>query len=118
MQAIFTEQAWFGGFYELAMEYESWSERDLDGTLKAIWDFPGLQGCYLRHDIEPSQQQRVAPSLTTLEAGGHLRGIATLANGKQIACGTFLVREEVGPAWIGFYLPMGALSTAHDVGAY
>jgi hypothetical protein len=118
MQAVFNEQAWFGGFYELAMEYEPWSEGNLDGALKAIWDFPDLQGCYLRHDIEPSQQQRVAPSLAMLEANVHLRGIATLADGKQIACGTYLVPDDAGPAWIGLYLPMGALSTAYDVGAY
>jgi hypothetical protein len=118
MQAPSTEQLWLGGFYELAIAYEHSSDIVLDKALQAIWDFPDLQGCYLRPDVEPSGQQRVAPTLGALEAGGHLRGIVTVPNGKQVACGTFMVREEKGPTWLGFYMPMGALATAYDVGAY
>ena len=34
MQAHFTEQVWLGGFYELAMEYEPWSEASLNEALR------------------------------------------------------------------------------------
>jgi hypothetical protein len=118
MQALFTEQVWLGGFYELAMEYEPWSEASLDEALRALWHFPDLEGCYPRPDIEPSEQQQITPSAARLEANGHLRGIATLPDGKKVACGTYLVREDLGPAWLGLYLPMGALATAYDVGAF
>jgi hypothetical protein len=118
MQALFTEQVWLGGFYELAMEYEPWSEASLNEALRALWHSPDLEGCYLRFDIEPSEQQRVTPSVARLEAPGHFYGIATLPDGKKVACGTFVVREERGSAWIGLYLPMGALATVYPVGAY
>lgn len=119
MGAIFTgAETWRGGFYELAPEYPSHVEELLDVALKAVWDAPGLEGCYLHAEIEPSEQDRVVPSLTLLVSVGHLRGIATLPNGKRVACGTFLVRKEGGSDWLGLYLPLGALAAAYDVKGY
>jgi len=118
MRATFTERVWLGGFYELALEYEPWSESLLEKALQRIWEFPDLQGCYLEPDVEPSHQVRVAPSLAMLDENGHLRGTATLLDGREVACGTYLVREEQGPAWVSLYLPMGTLATVYEVGAY
>jgi hypothetical protein len=118
MQALFSEVIWLGGFYELALEYEPASDALLERALQAIWAFPDLQGCYLRPGVEPSQQQRLAPSLALLEENGHLRGIATLPQGRKVACGTYMVREEQGPAWVSLYLPMGALAKVYDAGAF
>jgi hypothetical protein len=116
---VFTiHDAWAGGFYELALAFAPPADQALDTALKVLWNLPGLQGCYVRSDVEPSAQPRIPPSLTALESAGHLRGIATLPNGKVVACGTYRVPEEGGSDWLGFYLPLGSLSTAYDVGGY
>jgi hypothetical protein len=118
MDGYFTaEETWLGGFYELAMEFGTPERERLETALQALWQFPGLQGCYLGRDVKPAEQACVRPALEMLEAQ-HLFGIATLPNGKRIACGTCLVREDNGPAWLIFYLPLGALATAYAVGAY
>jgi hypothetical protein len=119
MQMCFTaKDAWLGGFYELAMQYGPQADEALDAGLRAIWQRRELDGCYLLPDVEPWQQQRVQPSIATLLKEGHLRGVATLPNGRRVACGTWVVREEGGDDWLGFYLPMGALEAGYPVGAY
>jgi hypothetical protein len=119
MTELFTKpDTWSGGFYELALEFAPGSDGPLDMALKTIWGLPFLQGCYLRSDLEPSQQPRVAPALATLESHGHPRGVARLPDGRSVACGTYLVREESGPDWLGFYVPMGALEAVYEVGGY
>src|SRR5580765_7303716 len=110
MMSCFTTEAWSGGFYELAMEFGPCADQRLDEAVKAVWSVPGLEGCYLRPDVEPAEQQRIGPSLAAFESCGHLRGLATLPNGKQVACGMSPpIREEEGPIWIVLYVPMGAL---------
>ncbi len=119
MTDVFTIwDAWGGGFYELALAFASPVDQALDAALKTLWNLPGIQGCYLRSDVAPSSQPRIVPSLAALNSAGHLRGIATLPNGKSVACGTYRVSEEGGPDWLGFYIPLGSLSTAYDVGGY
>jgi hypothetical protein len=116
---LFTgEETWIGGFYELALEFGAESADMLPPALEALWATPGLQGCYLRRDLEPAEQARVAPSLAAQEANGHLYGVATLPSGQQVACGTVLIKESDGTAWLDFYLPLGALATAWEVGGY
>jgi hypothetical protein len=63
-------------------------------------------------------QEPVLPTLANLERHGHLYGVATLPNGRRVACGTYAVREDEGPDWLSLYIPMGALSTAYEVGSY
>jgi hypothetical protein len=120
MENLFCNRdTWHGGFYELSLEMGRATEESLDAALKAIWSSADLRGCYLRPDIEPSFQSQIAPDIKVLLSHSHLRGIANLPNGKKIACGTFLVQEEGGGNWLGFYLPMGALSPAiENAGAY
>jgi len=118
MAASFTEETWTGGFYELALEYEHASREILEAALKAMWNFPDLRGCYLRPDESPSRQTRVAPDLAALESNGQLYGAARLPGGAEVACGAFLVQEEDDNAWLGFYVPLGALAKVFNVGAY
>src|SRR5437879_6075687 len=100
MQRCFTApDTWHGGFYELAMQYGPHADHSLKAGLRAIWQRPDLEGCYLRSDVEPSQQQRVAPSLAVQLSNGHVRGIAILPNGHRVACGTVVVREAEGDDW-------------------
>ena len=116
---IFTQaDAWNGGFYELALEVGPTSDTDLRKALEALWKYPSLTGCFLRRDQEPDVQERVDPTQISFDLGARLLGLAHLPNGNTVACGSGLVREENGPDWLDFYLPMGSLSQAYDVGAY
>ena len=119
MRKFFTnENTWFGGHYELAIEVGPTSDTQLLAALRAIWTHPSLDGCYLDRDKEPDEQSRVQP-VPELLSTMHLQGIANLPNGLRIACGTCLIREEnEGPDWLDFYLPLGALGNAYDIGAY
>ena len=119
MENYFTsEDVWTGGGYELALELGPRSDERLQAALQAIWEEPFLQGCYLRLDVEPEQQSRLAPSLEALESSGPLRGLATLPNGKRVACATCAVREEEGSDWLDLFLPLGSLGSAYAVGAF
>ncbi len=114
MSELFTAaDTWDGGFYEIAIELGPRSDERLRTALETIWQYDGLNGCYEDSQVEPSDQPRLMPSLETRQLG-----VATLPNGRQSACGTFTVRENNGPDWIGFYLPMGALASVYNVGAY
>ena len=114
MSKLFTAaDTWNGGFYELAIELGPRSDERLLAALQAIWRCDGLDGCYKDSTVEPSDQPRLPPDLE-----GHLLGTATVPGGQQAACGTFIVREDNGSDWLGFYLPMGALETVYNVGAF
>lgn len=116
-ERLFTaDDAWNGGFYELALEIGHRSDQRLLAALIALWKHANLDGCFLDRSREPSEQPRT--SEFCLEGGSHRLGVASLPNGSQVACGSFLVREDDGPDWLGFYLPMGSLATAYPVGAF
>src|SRR5947209_8191911 len=114
MQPSFNmNEVWYGGYYELAMQYDARSDSLLETALHVLWQTPGLEGCYLVADEEQPRQQRVVPEVSTLLAGQHLRGIALLSNGSRAPCGTCLVREDGGSDWLDFYLPLGGLANAY-----
>jgi hypothetical protein len=110
-EKLFTaDEAWIGGFHELALEVGPRSDDRLRAALEALWSHPDLDGCYLDRGREPSDQPRKQPCL---ESGSHLLGVAQLPNGSRVACGSCLIREvNDGPDWLDFYLPRGALWTA------
>jgi hypothetical protein len=119
MTLYFTnDETWLGGYYELAIEIGARSDEHLLDALIAIWTHPTLEGCYLDRQKEPSDQPRIKPSADFLSIMHH-QGIALLPNGCRIAWGTCLIREEdEGPDWLDFYLPMGILNGAYDIGSY
>ncbi|MEQ8673692.1 MAG: hypothetical protein RLP44_11935 [Aggregatilineales bacterium] len=70
-------------------------------------------------DKEPHEQKKIELNKKHIQDGFHLRGIATLPNKSNVACGTLSVREiPYNVDWLIFYIPMGALATAYDVGGY
>src|SRR5690349_3835979 len=113
---VFTApDTWHGGFYELALELGERSDQRLLAALRRVWSFPAVDGCYLDWLVEPTEQPRVEPPAHLAEPG-QLYGIARVPNGHEIACGTFIVREEdSGTDWLGFFLPTGALHDAYDL---
>jgi hypothetical protein len=111
-----TDDAWLGGFYELAMEVGPRSDDQLRAAILALWAHPDLEGCFRDRKREPADQERVPPDLFDDGWGSHLLGIARLPNGSRVACGSCMVREANGPDWLDLYLPLGSLATAYDVG--
>ncbi|MFI5931760.1 hypothetical protein [Actinoplanes sp. NPDC051494] len=111
---------WHGGCYELAVEVGRTSDERLGRCLEAVWRAAGVHGCYGRDDLEPEDQQRVSLTLESLRRYGHLRGLVDLPNGVRMVCGAVAVREDDGPDWLCFYLPIGALGRAEQrmVGSY
>jgi hypothetical protein len=108
--------AWYGGFYELALEIGPRSDERLRSALTALWKYPDLDGCFLGRSREPTEQPR--SSEFSLETGSHSLGVASLPNGSRVVCGSCLIREEDGPDWLDFYLPMGSLGTAFPVAGF
>ncbi len=108
---------WFGGYYELALELGERSDERLLNPLAALWSHPSLEGCYLERDKESHEQERVVVSPGLLERT-HLQGLAQLPDGRKVACGSCVIREDEGIDWLDFYLPMGALEAVYDVGGY
>jgi hypothetical protein len=114
--------SWKGGYYELLVCPLADSPEAACSTLKALWTFPSLNGCYLRRDLQPLAQTRVRPC----ESGttGHLYGLATLPNTNVVVCGSYTTttdthKENTGVwHWVVFYLPLGALADAYPLGAY
>ena len=110
-------QAWVGGFYELSLQIRPHSDEKLFEALKTLWQHPALEGCYLKRDIEPVNQKRMAPSLP-LESPERLYGLATLHSEERITCGSVILPDHLGSDWLDFYVPLGSLSTVYEVAAY
>jgi hypothetical protein len=107
---------WTGGFYELAMEVGPRSDKNAESVLSAIWSYPDLKGCFLDRSVEPADQKRVQPRL--LDNENHLLGIAHLPNKSHVVCGTCIIREDDGPDWVDFYLPLGCLGRSYPCGGF
>ena len=117
MEKLFTrDDVWNGGFYELCFELSESSEKAAQNALTALWSTPSLEGCYLRNDVEPGEQQKVSP--LDIPSEGHKYGIATLPIGKCCACGSYTSNYEADGWWVNLYLPLGSLNTVYPVGAY
>ena len=52
------EDTWKGGSYELAIELGERDDDRLGAALKALWQHPSLEGCYLQMEAEPEDQAR------------------------------------------------------------
>lgn len=116
MRALFTRpDAWFGGSYELALEYGPLSDEQLRTVISRLWDYPSLSGCYLDHRVDPDEQPKFSPA--EVESERCLRGAAVLPNGECVACRSIAVREE-DATWICFAVPLGSLGYAYPVGAF
>jgi hypothetical protein len=118
--AAFTDaDNWTGGFYELAIEVGETSDERLGRALGTLWRAACIRGCYGSCDREPPDLKTVPCTVESLERFGHLRGTVDLPGGLRTVCGAVAVREDHGPDWLDFYLPMGALAGAEPrVGAF
>lgn len=113
-QIFTTPDAWLGGFYEAALEFEHRDEERVVAALTALWSHPGLLGCFLDRTREPAQQARI-PFASSLLEHGHLYGVAHLSDERSVAAGTIVTREDDGSDWVKLYLPMGSLGRIFPV---
>jgi len=118
--AAFTDDAnWTGGFYELAIEIGDTSDERLQLALSALWRAAGIEGCYRSRDREPGEQDEIACTVASLTEFGHLQGTVRLPSGQRVVCGCVAVREDHGPDWLDFYLPIEALGRVdHRIGGF
>lgn len=118
MEKFFTaDEVWYGGFYELAIELGETSDERLLMALLALWSFSDLEGCYLINNKEPDEQKQVQITNEILNEM-HLYGSANLPDGQKIVCGSFIIREDEGSDWLGFYIPMGSLEKKYNLRGY
>jgi hypothetical protein len=108
---------WTGGFYELALEFETGVPNGLVSGLRQLWQLEDLDGCYLDPEREPEDQVRLKFEPSLLSAG-HLLGVAVVPGGFRVACGSCTIEETEGSDWLVFYFPMSALGHAYPVGGF
>ncbi len=117
LKNLFTQpDAWNGGFFEFTFELPQESKSLANVVLAKLWSAPTLNGCYLKRDIEPEQQEKFSP--TEFQNEGHWYGVANLPNGKQSCCGTVWTEYENDGYWITFYLPLGSLANSYNIDSY
>ncbi|WP_328603151.1 hypothetical protein OG943_24015 [Amycolatopsis sp. NBC_00345] len=103
---------WHGGFYELALNLGATSDTRLERALAALAGAVPVPDWYGTRDREPAGQPPVGCTLGSLRRHQHLQGIVTLPGGTPVVCGVVAIREDGGPDWLDFYLPLGALGRA------
>lgn len=108
--------AWSGGYFELALELGPRSDERLRTALCEVWRHPSLSGLYLKCDLEPEDQERVAPE--ALDFNQPAYGLADIPGIGRTCCLSIVIREENGPDWLALGVPMGSLSEVAPVGAY
>jgi hypothetical protein len=95
-------------YYELAIQLTPGA--DTAAALRAAWEHPDLEGCYLDGFAAPGDQERLAPGDLTLPAAQSTYGWAGTPAG-PMACVTHVVTAPGGEAGdrVDVCLPVGAL---------
>jgi hypothetical protein len=109
-RASFLDEAenWRGGFYELSITLGPRDDARLEAALWALWRSAELTGPFA---AEPGgQHERVELGLRSLEANGHLRGVAEPPSVGRIVAGALAIRFDRGEDVLVLYIPMGALA--------
>lgn len=113
------DENWTGGLYQLAIELGPRDDDRLEKALTSVWRHASVVGCFAAeyHPSSGNAVPRLADHievelrLHSLEARpGGLRGVTRLPFGLDIVCGAVTVREDNGPDWLDFYVPLGALA--------
>jgi hypothetical protein len=97
---------WTGGFYELAIELGPRDDARLQAALDVLGRVNGADGYFAAHGPSAGRQHLTLDGITR---SGHLRGVTALPTGARVVCGVFAIREDEGPDWLVFYLPLEAL---------
>jgi hypothetical protein len=105
---------WGAPFYELYVEFNGHSAQRLYTAFDALWGHPALRGPYAQHDAPFSDQRTVTPASGVDPTGDvpvHLYGIACLATGESVPCGSVAhVQPGLDDDGLTFYITAGALA--------
>jgi len=64
MSILFTHPgAWSGGFFEFAFRLPESANIFINEALAKLWTVPELNGCFLKNDMEPENQEKYSPGL-------------------------------------------------------
>jgi hypothetical protein len=92
-----------GGHYELAILLEGRSDAQLRAILKALWEHPALEGCYkTARDIRRPDRKRLSTDDIPFSRAIHAHGWATLPNGAQVDCMSYIKRDRDDPGYFAF----------------
>jgi hypothetical protein len=113
------DDLWHGGFFELAIQLGPRSDERLSRAATALWNYPLIEGCFSRRDVELADQPRLSAidaAQYQIQSGYHIYGIAhKLPDSLSLVCGSLSIREdESGIDWLDFYLPMGAVDPVYE----
>jgi len=115
-EPIFTHpDAWFGGFYTLAINLGERSDEHSRAALNALPSYPLLNGWYKERNREPHEQPRIVQSKAIAD---HHLGVLNLSSGNKLACGCFVFQMEYEPDWLEFFLPLGSIGRFYSTGAF
>lgn len=118
MRKLFTlEDAWSGGDFGLLLFLGNVSKASVKTALCALWDHLSLDGCWVRDDVEPEDQPRVAAADWKDGQEPILYGVATLPNKNQCNCRSIILSYDDG-IWLYLGTPMGGLARSYPVGGY
>ena len=109
------DEVWAGGYYELAVVLASRDE--LVRAVERLWAHPRIDGPYAWSDVEPEAQHVVPPTVDFKESWPVTPrwGVATLPDGRRIACATFLIVDP--EPVLTFGIPQGAVDLVYGQGA-
>jgi hypothetical protein len=109
------DEVWYGGDYELAVVLAS--RDDLVPALERLWAHPRIDGPYASNAVEPEAQDVVPPAVEyeNLWPVTPRFGVATLWDGRRIACLVFLMVDP--EPVLKFGIPQGAVDLLYGQGA-
>jgi hypothetical protein len=108
---------WYGGFYELAIEYvPKGDDERLLKAIAAIWGSPLLTGPW--QDRNQFGEASFLPDSLEFDSDNHLYGVLELPNRQSLGCLTVLVRESDdsdSTDRVDFCIPTGMLDLVFPV---
>lgn len=93
---------WSDGHYELALELGEPDDDRIDRAMAALDDVPELDGWSRSRDPQDRRADRLPARVSSLDSGGMMYGVATLAQGPRTVCVAYALREDdgAGPDWL------------------
>ena len=108
--AFLRDDSWHGSFLELSIELgPTGNDARAAQALQALWTHPALRGPWSRRSDFSTPP--VEPKLDATS----LMGCLQVADGIEVGCLSFLVREDAGDDWLDLSIPTGMLELMFSV---
>ncbi|MEZ4375942.1 MAG: hypothetical protein R3B07_34370 [Polyangiaceae bacterium] len=97
---------WHGSYYELSLEFSPrTSEAELLKALSLVWEQPEFVGPW----VERSGFGGSPDAIVLREHQNPYHGVLRAADGSELGCLTFLIREDGGRSWLDISIPTGMI---------